>query len=420
MARPQPTGTARSQLQGRAVSARSLASIDERIASMGATVQHLSEHLSELDADVTRQMLDASSSLTGKTAEAWALGERQLADLWRGREALLGVFEEIVRERGNRSSVSKAVLGRLTDLFEGESVSLPSPNPTTGHRALTEATDSVVTCTIDQLVASMSVAYDSVVALVSAVGAVWTEIGPRLAALISQVDQLENVVVDTGSRRPNDLAAARRALGDAEALARNDPLALPADLVPSITSMVERATFSIRDAATAQQQLLAETADISTALEDCRQGLYRARSESQSSAEKVLLADSGAELDHADAELAALRDEVEALIQGAPTPAGGRRHVAELQQRAGRLREKVEQLEIKAGAGIAIRDELRGRLDAYRAKAQAIGLGESAELDRLFVDARDLLYTAPCDVQRAEDLVRAFQRAIRADSEGTT
>ena len=42
---------------------------------------------------------------------------------------------------------------------------------------------------------------------------------------------------------------------------------------------------------------------------------------------------------------------------------------------------RVEQLEIKAGAGIAIRDELRGRLDAYRAKAQAIGLGESPELD---------------------------------------
>jgi hypothetical protein len=402
------------------MSAQSLATIDQGIASMGETVQHMSDHLSELDADVTRQMLDASSSLTGKTAEAWALAERQLADLWRGREALLGVFEEIVRERGTRSSVSKAVLGRLTNLFEGESVSLPSPNPMTGHRALTEAADPVVTCTIDQLIASMSVGYDSVVALVSAVGAVWTEIGPRLTALTSRVDQLENMVVDTGSRRPNDLAAARSALADAEALARNDPLSLPTDLVPSITSMVERATFSIRDAATAQQQLLAETADVSTALEDCRQGLDRARSESRSSAEKILLADSGAELDHADAALGTLRDEVEALIHDAPAPAGGRRQVAELQQRAGRLREKVEQLEIKAGAGIATRDELRGRLDAYRAKAQAIGLGENAELDQLFHDARDLLYTAPCDVQRAEDLVRAFQRAIRADSKGAT
>jgi hypothetical protein len=402
------------------VSAQSLAPIDQRIASMGATVQHMSEHLIELDADVTRQMLDASSSLTGKTAEAWALAERQLADLWRGRVALIDVFEEIVRERGSRSSVSKAVLGRLTTLLEGESVSVPSPNPTTGHRTLTEAADPTVTHTIDQLVASMSIGYDSVVALVSAVGAVWTETGPRLTALGSQVEQLEAMVVDTGSRRPNDLAAARRALADAEALARNDPLSLPADLVPSITSMIERATLSIRDSAAAREQLLAETADVSTALEDCRQGLYRARSESQFSAAKIVLAESGEELDQADDELGTLRDELQALIQGASPPAGVRRHVAQLQQRADRLREKVEQLEIKAGAGIATRDELRGRLDAYRAKAQAIGLGENTELDRLFHDARDLLYSAPCDVGRAEDLVRAFQRAIRAADEGAT
>ena len=50
---------------------------------------------------------------------------------------------------------------------------------------------------------------------------------------------------------------------------------------------------------------------------------------------------------------------------------------------------------------------------AYQAKAQAVGLAESLELAELYAAARDVLYSAPCDLELAERRLALFQRAIR-------
>ncbi len=73
----------------------------------------------------------------------------------------------------------------------------------------------------------------------------------------------------------------------------------------------------------------------------------------------------------------------------------------------------VTRLATAAQAGIEKRDELRGVLTAYQAKAQAIGLAESIELGELYEAARDVLYSAPCDLELAEQRLAQFQRAIR-------
>ena len=64
------------------------------------------------------------------------------------------------------------------------------------------------------------------------------------------------------------------------------------------------------------------------------------------------------------------------------------------------------------------RDELRGVLDAYHAKALATGLAEDLPLDRLYTLARDELYGAPCDVAEADRLVAEYRQALRPSSEG--
>jgi hypothetical protein len=63
---------------------------------------------------------------------------------------------------------------------------------------------------------------------------------------------------------------------------------------------------------------------------------------------------------------------------------------------------------------LAERNELRGRLDAYRAKALRRGLGESGDLWSLADAARDVLYTAPCDLAAARAAVNAYQDALTA------
>ena len=58
------------------------------------------------------------------------------------------------------------------------------------------------------------------------------------------------------------------------------------------------------------------------------------------------------------------------------------------------------------------RTELRGRLEAYRAKATKLGHAEHAGLSALHRAAHDVLFTAPCDLPEATRAVGRYQRAV--------
>jgi Protein kinase domain len=60
------------------------------------------------------------------------------------------------------------------------------------------------------------------------------------------------------------------------------------------------------------------------------------------------------------------------------------------------------------------REELRGLLDAYRARATRLGAIEDTELEARYACARELLWTRPCDLSASADAVTGYQRAVRA------
>jgi hypothetical protein len=60
------------------------------------------------------------------------------------------------------------------------------------------------------------------------------------------------------------------------------------------------------------------------------------------------------------------------------------------------------------------RDELRGLFDAYQAKAARLGATEDPSLAARYDQARELLWTAPCDLTAAADAVNRFQQAVLA------
>ncbi|OLT24043.1 hypothetical protein BJF79_45530 [Actinomadura sp. CNU-125] len=64
------------------------------------------------------------------------------------------------------------------------------------------------------------------------------------------------------------------------------------------------------------------------------------------------------------------------------------------------------------------RDELRGRLDAYRVKAARLGLAEDDATAGLYEKARALLWTSPCDLREATVALSEFQRAVAAREKG--
>jgi hypothetical protein len=89
--------------------------------------------------------------------------------------------------------------------------------------------------------------------------------------------------------------------------------------------------------------------------------------------------------------------------------------VSVVEQSAREARDRARQLAANAEALLARREELRGRLSAYRAKAAARGLAEDERLTTLLDRAHTLLFTAPCDLRASTQAVHAFQVAL-ADS----
>jgi hypothetical protein len=61
-------------------------------------------------------------------------------------------------------------------------------------------------------------------------------------------------------------------------------------------------------------------------------------------------------------------------------------------------------------APLAVRAELRGRLDAYRAKVTRLGFAEDPFLIERYDAARRMLWSAPCDLRVAEQAVLRYQR----------
>jgi hypothetical protein len=87
---------------------------------------------------------------------------------------------------------------------------------------------------------------------------------------------------------------------------------------------------------------------------------------------------------------------------------------ATLEASANRSRQRADELGGLADGLLARRDELRGRLEAYRAKAAGLGYAEHDALTAAHSRARDLLYTAPCDLRAATRAVFAYQQALAA------
>jgi F0F1-type ATP synthase membrane subunit b/b' len=65
-------------------------------------------------------------------------------------------------------------------------------------------------------------------------------------------------------------------------------------------------------------------------------------------------------------------------------------------------------------APLAVRAELRGRLDAYKAMAARLGVAEDPELIERYDLARRMLWSAPCDLRAAEYAVLRYQQGLRA------
>ena len=85
-----------------------------------------------------------------------------------------------------------------------------------------------------------------------------------------------------------------------------------------------------------------------------------------------------------------------------------------IEQQAAAAAERSRDTERTAVALVDRRDELRGLLDAYRARAARLGAIEDTDLEARYATARELLYSRPCDLAASADAVTGYQQAVLA------
>jgi hypothetical protein len=369
-------------------------------------------NLLELDSSFGKQLL-AGAELTGETRRRWDATAVTLATLWQVYEAYSAVVDQaaeaVTRHLGPRE------LTALTALLTGRSVQLSAgPAPLAGRDLADPGREDL---TLATAVARMRGAFRSVTEVVSAAEHVWTEVAGRLdtaGAGLARVTPLSAALGDEALT--GNLAAAQAQLTRMRDTLNSDPLALwqggavdtsGADrLQERIAAAVARADELIQLRNEARQRV-GEARTAAIAARSARDDAVAAWQQAAAKIAAGALPPPPAELADLSARLAGLGP----LLDAGRWP----RLASELDlldRELATATARFHEAERASVAALAKRDELRGLLGAYKAKAARLGAVEDAALAERYDRARDLLWTAPCDLTAAEAAVAGYQQAV--------
>ena len=380
-------------------------------------------NLLELDSSFGKQLL-AGAELTGDTKRRWDATAATLATLWQVYSAYSAVVDQAAeaatRHLGTRE------LAALTALLTGRSVQLASgPAPLAGRDLADSGREDL---TLATAVARMRGAFAAVTEVVAAAEHVWTEVAGRLDAAGAELARVTSLAATLGDEAlTGDLAAVQGKLARLRDTLNSDPLALWLGRSGPGRSGQSAAAVDTSGADRLQEEVAAAATRVDELVrlrDDARQriaGVTAAAAMARSAREDAVAAWQQAAAKIAAGALppppASLADLSARLAGLGPLLASGRltRLASELDlldRELATATAAFKEAERAVVAAMAKRDELRGLLGAYKAKAARLGAVEDTGLAERYDQARDLLWTAPCDLAAAEAAVAGYQQAV--------
>lgn len=400
---------------------------DRALARLGAEHEAIETSLLALQDHAGRRLLEGAD-LTGVTRERWSTTEQSITLLWSYFDAYAGVLNEAREVRARRRHPNREDLAALTELLRGQGVTVAhaaaGPDPSiTGPARLSER------FTLEELVGRMNELYARSLDMVVASDSVWSAMPARIDLLAAELRRTASLAHSVGVRpgehpAGDDLESITQELATLRVQVISDPLAFwlpgPGSSAPGggrpDTTRYDRAARALDEVRREIEAVLAVRQDAEQRLVQLRDILSRA--------------------DRTLAEARAARGEVLAKIAASEVPAVNGPPTA-LQERLAaaseyrrhaqwhRLSPLLETLERQAEeellrareqltavtAPLAVRAELRGRLDAYKAKVARHGLAEDPVLIERYDAARRMLWSAPCDLRVAAMAVQRYQDA---------
>ena len=361
-------------------------------------------NLLDLDGSFGRRLL-AGATLTGITRQRWESATGALAALWDLYEAHSAVIDRAAETLARRPG--QKGLAEITALLTGPSVEVDRGPAPLARRNLAETGREQMTLTAAR--AWMSDAFARVTGVVSAAEQAWNDMA---GALDSAAADLSGVEVLGDQDLAFEMAEVQADLDRLRGLLNTDPLGGQAN---------PAAADRLLDRAAA---VAARSADLARTRDGARQRI--AAVTAAADAARAAHEDVAAACLRAAAKITAVppvpvdRTDLSARIAALDTLlAGGRwtRLSFELDLIEGELASATSNsrdTERTVAALLGRRDELRGLFNAYRAKAARLGAIEDPSLAARYDQARELLWTAPCDLTAAADAVNRFQQAVLA------
>ncbi|MFF9685713.1 hypothetical protein [Streptomyces sp. NPDC014623] len=398
---------------------------DRALARLGAEHEAIETSLLALQDHAGRRLLEGAD-LSGVTKEHWAAAEQSITLLWGYFDAYAGALATARKIRAVRRHPSKDDLAALTALLRGDGVTVANPGAVpsaVGPARLSER------FTLEELVARMNDLYARSLDVVVAADSVWSALPARIDLLAAELRRTRSLAHSVGVRpgehpAGDDLEAITQELITLRAQVISDPLAFwlpgPGSAAPGggrpDTARYDRAARALDDVRREIEAVLAVRQDAEQRLVRLRDVLSRADrtlSEARSARGEVL-----AKI--AASEVPAVSGPPTALQERLATASEYRRHAQwnRLSPLLDSLEREAEEELLRARdsltsvtAPLAVRAELRGRLDAYRAKVARHGLAEDPFLIERYDAARRMLWSAPCDLRVAEQAVLRYQQA---------
>jgi hypothetical protein len=389
-----------------------LADTDVMIERLRAAVERVGANIVEIERDPHRRLLEAAT-LRGETAMRWIGARDALADLFEGY-ARMTTYVDDVTELRRQVSFDQRRVPELHTMLTGPAIELSSAPVGIDERGLFDESRKITRCTANELLARMSNDFEIAKAVVFGVAQAWDGLVPRVAAAREAVARADTQAAALGDEW-SELASVRSRLDALGELIAEDPLAVDAHLVDDLGASAASIAREIERVDALRRQFLDRISACRAEL-DAFATAGRSDTELQrEAAAKIVTSRHADPVIHA-AELGAHLDRVIGLANGAQWRAA-ERELDAWDSAYADARVVAEHADANARSALAYREELRGRLEAYSAKAAGFGLTEDARLGRLYDAAQEALYTAPTDLERAEALVRKYQDAVNAAPE---
>lgn len=398
--------------------------VDRALMRLAAEHEAIESSLLSLQDHSGRRLLEGAE-LTGVTKERWAATDAAITALWTHFEAYTDALGTARELRARRRWPTQTELRELTELLRDEGVTVTGAALPDHARSLTGPARLTERLSLEQILGRMNAWYDQAMETVAAADSVWSALPARIDLLAAETQRVRSLAHSIGVRpgahpAGDDLEALVADLTELRAQAVSDPLSFWAATPPPgrpDTSRYEQAGRRLEDIRREVEAVLHVRDDAEHRLARLRDVLSRADrtlTEARSARVEVLSKILASDVPAVSGPASALHEQLAAAEDFARTTQWHRLSplLDSLEQHADDELLRARESLTAVTAPLAVRAELRGRLDAYRAKVARLGLAEDPLLIERYDQARRLLWSAPCDLAAADRAVRRYQDAV--------